>query len=827
MRGAALLCFAFLGLLACSSDDSTPGATPAPCEGAACPATTCTADERFDADAARCVPLGWRDCPAGFTLDPSNLGCVDVAPEGACPALSMPVLGKTSCAPVAAAACASGFERDPSGWGCRAVLPKTACTGATMEALGQASCAPVGDCAAPFPPVGATHFVDAALSAGQVDATHFTTIGAAVAAAPAGAIIAVQAGTYAETLTPPRSVRIAGKCAAQVTWTSPTGTSAGLRAKDAVDVTVEGITMKGHLGALVAENGAILTARAMVLDANPGGGVLAGGAGTKATLDHSVVRGSTPSTFAKGFGAEASLGADLVVTSSALSDNTEIGLHVVGKGSHGRLDRSVVLRTAMDSAKDFGDGLVVRGDAKAEVTSSAFSQNHDSGVVAFGAATTLTLEDSTIEDTRNSVASRYGRGLLVDGATVTALRTTISGNTDSGVVAEAKSSVTLTDSVVRATVAGGDGTNGIGLASIQGSTLTAKGSAIVGNQQAGVAALEPGAKIVLDGSLVEGTLADADGARGYGVDLESGGLADIRGSAIVNNTTAGVGALDKGSKVTMSGSIVRATRADGAKKGGAGVTIEGGAAAEIRGSAMIENRDTAIAIRGGSSATIDQVIVRDTQPQASTGVHGRGIEVESGGKASVDRTTLLRNRSSALVSIAAGSELEVHNTWIADTVGETPAGARGRAATVQAGATLTMLGVVAQRSAQAGFVAAEAGSLLTVTSSRVEDVGFGEDQTVGHGIIATDGAAVVLDDVTVTRAVAVGVVYDASRGTLRACRVTGNAVGIYSQGGTELKEVAVVPDAPIDGVVYVSSDTVFSGNTTRVGSGIVPVPSPL
>lgn len=827
MRAVALLALALLGLLACSSDDSNAGGTDVPCQGTACPSTACTTDERFDAEAGRCAPLGWRDCPAGFTLDASKLGCIDVAPADTCPALTMPVLGAASCAPVAAAACAAGFERDPSGWGCRAVLPASACTGATMEALGETTCVPVGDCATAFPPPGATHFVDAAFTAGQVDATHFTTLGAALAAAPAGAVIAVQAGTYSETLTPPRSVRVVGKCAAEVTLTSPTGAAAGIRAKSGIVLTVEGITMKGHLAALVAEGGATVTARAMVLDANPGGGVLAAGAGTTLTLDRSVVRGTTASAVAKGFGAEASLGAELVVTDSVLSDNTEIGVHVVGKGSHGRIERSAVLRTAVNAAKDFGNGVVVRGDATAEVVGSAFAQNHDATIVVFGVGTRLTLQDSAIVDTRDSV-SRYGRGMLVDGATVTALRTTFSGNTDSGIVAEAKSSVTMTDSVVASTVAGGDGTNGIGIAVIQGSTVTAKGSAIVGNHQSGVAVLDSGAKIVLDGSLVEGTLADADGARGYGIDLETGGLAEVRGSAITNNTTAGVGLLDKGSKLTMSGSIVRATRADASKKGGVAVTVEGGATAAISSSAMIGNRDIGIAVRGaGSSATIDQVIVRDTLPVAPTGAHGRGIEVGSGGKASVNRTTLLRNRSSALVAIAPGSELDVQNTWISDTAGEASAGNRGRAATVQDGAVMTMLGVVAQRSLQAGFVVAGAGSSLVTKSSRIEEVAVGTDDTYGHGVVALDGATIVLDDVTVSRAAAVGVVYDASRGTLRACHVKDNAVGIFAQGGTELQQVAVVPEAPNDGIVAVSTDTEFTGNATRVGSGVVPVPAPL
>ncbi|HSO31066.1 MAG TPA: hypothetical protein VLT33_01085, partial [Labilithrix sp.] len=109
----------------------------------------------------------------------------------------------------------------------------------------------------------------------------------------------------------------------------------------------------------------------------------------------------------------------------------------------------------------------------------------------------------------------------------------------------------------------------------------------------------------------------------------------------------------------------------------------------------------------------------------------------------------------------------------------------------------------------------------------VEDVAAGDGGEFGHGILALEGGTLALDDVTVRRCASVGLVFDASSGTVRASRVTDNAVGIYAQGGTELQQVEVVPDAPVDGQVSVSADTVFAGNATRVGSGVIPVPAPL
>ena len=824
MRLLSLSC-ALFGLLACAGDE-VAAPEPGACQVAACPPATCGPDERADALTGGCAPLGWRECPAGFVLDTSGFGCTDVLPAAACPSRTMPVLGETVCAPVAAKACAAGFEADPGGWGCRAVVAST-CTGATMEVLGQAACVAVGDCAATFPPPGATHIVDAAFTAGQIDATHFKTIGAALGAAPAGALIAVQSGTYTETLTPPRSARIVGRCPAQVTVASPAGTSAGVHAQGAVDVMLEGLTLTGHLGAVLVDGGASVTVRSVVMDANRGGGVIAAGAGTRMKIERSVVRGSIPGDLTKGYGVEASAGADLMVVQSAVIDNTAIGIHVVGKGAHGSVDRSVVARTSSDAAKDFGNGVVVRNGASADIASSAVAQNHEIAVVSYGAGTSVTVRDTTITGTKNSRVG-YGRGVLVDGAAIALERVTISGSTDGGIVAEAKGTATVTDSVVQGTTAGSDGTNGFGIAVIQGSAVTIKGSAIVGNRQSGVAVLGPGSKLVANDSLVADTLPDGDGGRGFGIDLETGGVAEVRGSALIRNTSAGAGSFEPGSKLTMSGSVIGATRADGSKKGGLGITIEAGGAGAITASAIVGNRDVGIAARGaGSSLTVDQTVVRGTLPLDSDGTHGRGIEVGSGAKGSVARTSVLQNHGGAVVSIAEGSAIDMQNTWIADTIADARPGAPGRAVTVQNGASMTMLGVVAQRSRQAGVVVAGAGASLVAKSSRIDEVAHGENDQFGHGIVAVGGATVVLDDVSVTRCTAVALAFDGARGTVRACRVTDNAVGISVQGGTELQQVTAVPEAPSDNVVSVSIDTTFTGNGTRVGSGVVPLPAPL
>ena len=119
-----------------------------------------------------------------------------------------------------------GLRRASFRVGCDAVVSTKMCASGsgTRERLGGATCEPVTDCNAPFPPAGATLFVKATYTAGEVDATHFKTLTEALAVATAGATIAVDAGTYAEKVKPTTAVAIVGRCAEQVTFALNDGT---------------------------------------------------------------------------------------------------------------------------------------------------------------------------------------------------------------------------------------------------------------------------------------------------------------------------------------------------------------------------------------------------------------------------------------------------------------------------------------------------------------------------------------------------------------------------------------------------------------------------
>lgn len=806
-----------LGLVACSSDPAPNEATAPPCEGDGCPPAACTEVERTSDD-GKCVPLGTGACAEGFAADPSGFGCQEILPATDCAAGAMPVLGETACVPVAAAACPSGFERRSDGWGCRAIVPAEACSGATRAALGSRTCVPVGDCNAAFPPPAATLFVS---PDGPVDATHFATIGAALAAAPAGATIAIAAGTYAEALAPMSSVKLVGRCAAQVILTPTAGI--GITAAEGEELDVRGVTVRGAVTGLFAEAGARIVATDVVVDASTSSGVVLANGATTIELTRSVVRKTTGAD-GPGYGVEVGAGATVRIVESDVSENADVNVDLPRKSGKGIIDRSVIARGVVGS-QGFGNGVHARAGAIVELTASALVKNRDVGIVVFGKDSRATVTDATIEDTANGPEG-YGRATIVDEGAITFERVTMAGNTDSAVVAEQAGTAILRESVVVATQPNAEGTNGFGVTAISRGSVVVTRSALVGNRVGGGTAVGKGASVALEGSIVRGTLPDEDGERGFGLSTDSGGAVSATGSALVENTTAGAGALDPGSKVTLTSSVILATKSDAMKRGGRGLTIEGGAEATIEKSAIVDNRDIGIAVKGaGGSLSVDQSVVRGTLPQDKDGTRGRGIELNTEAKGTIRRSSLVGNASVSVLA-ASTTVVEVTDSWIDDTKSDASQGRPGRGLTAQKGASMTMLGVVVQRSKQAGIVAGDR-SVLQMKSCLFDGIASNSFDLLGHGVVAMRGSTVVAEDVTIRRCDSAGLVFDASSGVVRASRITNNGIGIATQGGSTLDVVTEAPAEPSENVVSVTADSVFTDNATRIGAGAIPVPSVL
>ncbi len=216
MRVAALLLL-FVG---CGSTDN--GAATAPCQA------------NYVAQQGSCVPRF--DVCASTQVPVLGGGCADVG--------------------VPAALCPDGGANDGKG-GCVVPLPTDPCPAGTMALVGDAACRPVADCGTDRFPVatGAVTYVDESFTGGGSDGTAarpHTTIGAAVAAAPTSATIAIAAGTYRESLSLSRAVTLVGVCPSKTEIAG--GTAAEVVSVRAA-VKISGLAVTGGTNGIVVRSG--------------------------------------------------------------------------------------------------------------------------------------------------------------------------------------------------------------------------------------------------------------------------------------------------------------------------------------------------------------------------------------------------------------------------------------------------------------------------------------------------------------------------------------------------------------------------------------------
>ena len=270
-----------------------------------------------------CHRFGWR-----IATGPSSRGrrgVPGIAAAGPCAEGTYPMLGQRDCQPLGFVPCPAGFALQPAHSGCQAVVSRVGLHRPQRASRSdRAACVPVGDCGAAFPPAGATLFVDHSLT--TTDATHFKTIGAALAAAPAGATIAVEAGTYLEGVWPKKPVTVVGRCPAQVKLDGSALGVPGVYSVGVKDVTVRGVTLSGHFQGGRVQAGGTLTLEDVVIESPRLAGLIAWQSGSVLTARRVVVRGHAPSGGGHSFGANADEGGQVVLEDVVVRDGTDAAL---------------------------------------------------------------------------------------------------------------------------------------------------------------------------------------------------------------------------------------------------------------------------------------------------------------------------------------------------------------------------------------------------------------------------------------------------------------------------------------------------------------------
>jgi hypothetical protein len=499
-----------------------------------------------------------RDACEGDMVDASCCGPGTLHVAGVCQAAGVPPEN-----------CAEGFEPDGA-MGCEPVLPVTPCATGEMAIPGDSLCRPVAPCGAgswgDIPVDSATTEHVLAGATGVPDgsaASPWPTIQQAVNAATPGAIVAIGAGSYSETVSVSnKPVILWGKCPAEAELVG--GAQAALTVTGSAGTEVRDLAVRGASWGIAASGGALLFDRLWIHDVSENGLIVTDDSGeTNAELSRSLVE-RAQNTVVELLGANlivrdsevrdgmdldgpggiagrgirawpGSLGAvaNLTVEGSLVRNNVIAGVAVVG--SIARVDATAIINTLPAAEGDSGKGIgafMLDGVApQVTITRSLVASSHGMGIHGIGAD--LTIEDTLVRDTLpRPLDQQLGRGVEVDDdldmlrrSTLMLTRSKLERNHNISLLVMA-SDATIESLLIRdtiATAATGDGGIGIdvqlGLESQQPSTATIRGTLVERSKEFGI--LVVSSSTVIEQTHVRETGAIPTGLFGDGVAFSS------------------------------------------------------------------------------------------------------------------------------------------------------------------------------------------------------------------------------------------------------------------------------------------------------------------
>ena len=222
-------------------------------------------------------------------------------------------------------------------------------------------------------------------------------------------------------------------------------------------------------------------------------------------------------------------------------------------------------------------------------------------------------------------------GVAVDVGTLSLHRLDVVANRKYGVVGKNDHShLTLDQVTVRGTLPV-EAAFGRGIGVGVGATLQATNCIVEDNSEVGVFVMGSGAEADLTDTTVRGTTANGDDEMGFGLGASAGGVIRASGCVIEGNTVAGVAAINNNSDIELTDSVVRGTLPNSTGMWGRGIDVEEGARATVTSCEVDHNFEAGIyAYSPGSVITVTDTIVSNTLRHAAmTSAFGIASQAEA------------------------------------------------------------------------------------------------------------------------------------------------------------------------------------------------------
>ncbi len=447
---------------------------------------------------------------------------------------------------------------------------------------------------------------------------------------------------------------------------------------------------------------------------------------------------------------------------------------------------------------------------------------------------------------------------VTSGAALIAESCEISGNTGAGVGAGySGTTVSLRETTIQDTRPQAGGLGGYGIGAIDGASLQLEACEVRRNRAVGIFASHAGTSIGLSETTIEGTRSDGKGENGLGIQVANGASLEATACQVTDNMALGVSAAELGTTVTLRETNIQDTQPNKKGEGGFGVQATSGASLQLESCLVSGNTDTSV-VGGelGTTLSLRGTTIQDTRPPEN-GIWGIGIVVVDGGSLEAEACELSGNTLFGLMATEPGTVATLRETTIRDTQPDEN-GMGGYGIQVSYGAALEAEACEVTGSHAVGIFANEFGTSITLLASVIDSTASGEIQTAVIGICAANAATVEATDVDVTSTDGPGfyVVGDDAHLSCSGCWLQdnrfaggvlladaslelhdsiiegttaqeniGGGVGIYaepSDGGSPVLTVVdtIIQDNPIAGV-WLSGEGSYSlfGNTIHGGDG--------
>jgi hypothetical protein len=481
------------------------------------------------------------------------------------------------------------------------------------------------------------------------------------------------------------------------------------------------------------------------------------------------------------------------------------------------------------------DGISVASTGVATIEDVVVRGSRYAGLYVEGGR--ATIQRSKVEDTVPQADARGGFDLATGvGAEATIVDCTLSGGVQ-GVLAGASAKLTMTRVVVtRQAPNPASNVRPTGVVAIGGAHVTVGQSVFRDLTVDAAAAAEDDGLLELDETIVRDVHISGSAARGYGVTATYGGHVSLKSSMFANiENTAGL-TRDAGSTLALSSVAIVAPTPVGSPVGGAKSDGKGGGLAVTgKGKATLE--DVVILGAWGVATFVDAGGILDLKRSlfdATRGTNGAdpvkatavGLVVLNAASATVSDVSVTRS-TGAGVSLGKGSTLKGDRLLVRGVL-EGPIDSSGAGLGVGPGSSIDLDASVVDGATTTGILVKEgSGTRLRFTRSSVHGtklsrIGF------GHGLTVGQDARVVLTGSSVVDNPGIGLAVDGGSVLVDGATLARNNVGVHAQNGAFLVQAEDTDaDTLAAGEVRFTSTTRFSSNVTRIGSGIVPLPSPV